>query len=175
LYFMCADDLLCPGALTAVNEAFERERFGGPYWVYGQTVSADAAGRTLGVDGALTTLDAMLAHNRLGQPAVFWNRAMMERAGMFDTRYRWAADYDLWLRFWQQRPPEYVGQTLGVFRHHGDNSSQVNAAATDREAAKISARHRTLGGIMERARNTQLARKSYAAPLESSSTLRGII
>jgi glycosyltransferase involved in cell wall biosynthesis len=161
LYFMCDDDLLCPGALAAVSEAFERERFGGPYWVYGQTISAHITGRTQGIDGCSTTLDRMLVHNRLGQPAVFWNRNMMNLAGMFDTRFKWAADYDLWLRFWKCREPEFIGQTLGLHRHHEEQATRVNAADVEREAKMISWRQRSLTAVASQARTTLMSRKFY--------------
>ena len=161
LYFMCSDDLLCPGALTAVNAAFEAERFGGPYWLYGQTVSADVTGKTLGVDGAPTTYEQLLERNCIGEPAVFWNRQLMELAGKFDLRYRHAADYELWLRFWERREPLFLEQTLGIFRHHADQHSKVNAAALEVEAKKISTRHQNFSGLITRAHNVLALRRSY--------------
>jgi len=161
LYFMCSDDLLCPGALIAVNEAFERERFGGPYWLYGKTISADVSGKTLGIDGEITTYEKLLERNRIGQPATFWNRKMMDLAGMFDPRYKHSADYELWLRFWERREPEFLDQTLGVFRHHDDQHSNVNATKIDIEAKKISQRHRSFRDMIMKTRNLALARRTY--------------
>lgn len=161
LYFMCNDDLLCPGALEAVNAEFERERFGGPFWVYGQTVSADHTGKTLGVDGGLTTYEQLLVKNRLGQPAVFWNRKMMNLAGAFDPRYRHAADYELWLRFWKRRDPAYLGQTLGIFRHHAEQNTQVNSSLVEAEARRISVRHQSFNSLIASARNIHQGRKAY--------------
>ncbi|MHB8501515.1 MAG: glycosyltransferase [Candidatus Acidiferrales bacterium] len=161
LYFACCDDLLCPGALEAVNVEFERERFGGPHWVYGQTISADHTGKTLGIDGAPTTYEKLLEKNRLGQPAVFWNRKMMALAGMFDPRYKHAADYDLWLRFWARREPTYLDQTLGIFRHHAAQNTNVNSQAVEAEARSISVRHQNFSRIIMNARNTQVTRQAY--------------
>jgi glycosyltransferase involved in cell wall biosynthesis len=161
LYLACSDDLLCPGALATVNDAFVAERFGGPFWLYGQTISADVLGRTLGIDGKPTTFDEMLVHNRIGQPAVFWNRNMMEIAGMFDPRYRYAADYDLWIRFWKQREPMFIGQTLGIHRHHDGQATRVHAWEVAKEAAKISWRHRCLNSEVTRARNLLQSKRHY--------------
>lgn len=157
LYLMCSDDLLCPGALSAVNEVFHKERFGGPYWVYGQTASADATGKTLGVDGEATTYAKMLVHNRLGSPAVFWNRQLMELLGRFDVRYRYAADYDLWLRFWRQCEPVFLNQVLGVHRHHSKQATRVHREETEREAAAISWRHSSISWQIDGARRTVLS------------------
>jgi glycosyltransferase involved in cell wall biosynthesis len=168
LYFMCSDDLLCPGAFQTVNSIFEKERFGGAFWVYGKTISADETGKTLGVDGDLTSLGELLQKNRIGQPSVFWNRAMLTLAGNFDTRYRYTADYDMWLRFWKHRQPLFVEQTLGVFRHHEGSTTQMNSAATDIEAAKVSMRHQQFSPVLARARNRWVDRRAYegdAVPL----------
>jgi glycosyltransferase involved in cell wall biosynthesis len=161
LYFMCGDDLLCPGSLEAVSVEFERERFGGPMWLHGQTISADHTGKTLGVDGGPTTRSELLVKNRLGQPAVFWNRKLMDLAGMFDLRYRHAADYDLWLRFWARRDPLYLNQTLGVFRHHPAQNTKVNAVLVEEEAQKIALRHQGLEAVITRSRNIFQARRAY--------------
>lgn len=161
LYFMCSDDLLCPGALFAVNENFCKERFGGPFWLYGQTISADSRGKTLGIDGSLVTYQKLLERNRLGQPAVFWNRQIMKLAGMFDSRYKHAADYDLWLRFWKRCAPLYLDQTLGIFRHHSSQNTNVYSQAVEDEASRISARHQAFGDLILRARNIKSARECY--------------
>ena len=161
IYFMCSDDLLCPGALVAVNEIFEKERFGGPFWLYGKTISADVTGKTLGIDGGSMTYRQLLEHNRIGQPAVFWNRQMMEIAGKFDLRYHHAADYEQWLRFWERREPVFLDQTLGIFRHRERQHSKVNSVALEAEAQKISLRHQDFGKLIARAHNALALRQSY--------------
>jgi glycosyltransferase involved in cell wall biosynthesis len=174
MYFMCSDDLICPGALEAVNDFFERERFGGPTWIYGQTVSADVTGRTLGIDGEQVSYERLLRGNCIGQPSVFWSRAMMDLAGVFDLRYRHAADYDLWLRMWRYVEPTFLNQTLGVHRHHDAQNTRVNSQATELEAQKISLRHQTLAPVMQRARNVWQCRKAYGGSYDSSLLDRGI-
>jgi glycosyltransferase involved in cell wall biosynthesis len=161
LYFMCDDDLLCPGALASVNAAFERERFPAVHWLYGQTVSADITGKKLGVDGWPTTYEAMLKKNQIGQPSVFWSRGLYEMVGGFDSRYKDAADYDLWLRMWAHREPEFLDQELGVHRHHDRQASRINAKRLEGEAQRISQRHRCLGGEIKRARNIFSAQKVF--------------
>lgn len=86
---------------------------------------------------------------------------MMSLAGMFDTRYAHASDYDFWLRMWRYREPIYLNQKLGVFCHHPGQNTQVNAAATEAEAKKISLRHQYLGDVIQKANNLFQWRKSY--------------
>lgn len=157
LYWMGDDEFLCPSALVSVNEVFEAERFGGPLWLYGQTVSADIHGKTLGIDGAPTTREEMLMHNRIGTPSVFWNRQIMDMVGLFDPRWRWSGDYDMWLRFWSVCEPVFLNQTLGVFRHHDQQASQVQRSVIDRDTQVIAWRHESLGNEIFRARSRSLA------------------
>ena len=161
LYFMCSDDLLCPGAFQAVISAFEAERFGGIYWLYGKTISADETGKTLGIDGAQTTLEELSLHNRIGQPSVFWNRQMMNLAGNFDSRYRFAADYDMWLRFWKLREPLFLDQTLGIFRHHEGSDTQIHPTETNAMARKVSLRHAIMGKVISSARAQWVINQVY--------------
>lgn len=170
-YFMCSDDLLVPGSLEGVVEALRNDRFGGPRWLYGKTISADVTGKPLGVDGEPVTYAQLLEHNRIGQPAVFWNRQLMDLAGVFDPRYRHAADYDLWLRFWGYVEPVFLNQELGVHRHHDGQNTRVYANATENEAKRISTRYRNFGPLLQRARNEFQARRAYAGA--SSSDLDG--
>jgi len=161
IYFLGDDDLLCPGALRTVREHFDNDRFGGPGWVYGKTISADEHGRTLGIDGGYATYEMMLEHNRIGGPSVFWNRGMLDIAGTFDTRYRYAADYDMWLRFWKVAEPAFIDQTLGIYRHHAGQTSVTRAEQLEREAVKISERHRGMGSFISGTRRLFNARKFF--------------
>lgn len=161
LHVMGSDDLLCPGALYSVNEAFEAERFGGPFWLYGKTVSTDEHLRFQGIDGSSTTYEELLQHNRIGMPSTFWNRQMLNLAGKFDTRFRRACDYDLWLRFWRRREPLFLDRELGIYRHHDDNMSKVHGQEVEAEAKKVSERHQMWGVILDRAQNAYNERHSF--------------
>ena len=156
-----SDDLLAPGALHAINETFESDSFGGAMWMYGKTISTDHHLSFIGIDGAEATYEDMLRSNRVGCPSTFWNRKMMNLAGTFDTRYKWAADYDLWLRFWKQRKPTFVNHEIGIFRHHAHQMSQEQAAEIEIEARHISQRHTCLGDIINRGRNRYNYKKLY--------------
>lgn len=157
LYLMGSDDLLAPGALYSVQEVFEKDRFGGPLWLYGKTVSVDSNLCRIGIDGEPTTYEKLLQKNRIGCPSVFWNRNMMNLVGRLDPRYRWAADYDLWLRMWEIVPPVFLDRELGIFRHHDEHMSTIRAQEIEKEAARISQRHRHCRDIIRRGRLRQIA------------------
>jgi len=165
LHIMGSDDLMCPSALYAVNEAFESfrdtDRFGGSCWLYGKTISVDSHLRFQGSDGAPTSLEALRKKNCIGLPSTFWNRQMMILAGTFDTRYKRCGDYDLWLRFWVRRDPVFLNQELGIYRHHDDNMSLVHRQETEDEAQRISQRHSCMNDSIMRARNAFLEKRAY--------------
>jgi glycosyltransferase involved in cell wall biosynthesis len=171
LYLMGSDDLLCPGALFAVNQAFESDRFGAA-WLYGKTISTDSHFRFQGTDGAATTFPLLCEHNRIGQPSTFWNRAMMNWAGPFDTRYKYTGDYDMWLRFWRLREPIFLDQELGIYRHHDGNMATIagkeSTDAHNREADLVSWRHTYLGDLISRARNRHTIQKLYGGDIPPS-------
>jgi glycosyltransferase involved in cell wall biosynthesis len=48
-------------------------------------------------------------------PQPMWRRSIHARHGLFDTHYRIAADYELWMRFAQTERFLHVPETLGVF------------------------------------------------------------
>lgn len=162
LAMLASDDMLHPNTLRLVNQAFEEERFGGAFWLYGQTVSVDHNLKfTGGIDGAPITYENLLKQNSIGVPSTFWNREMMQLAGMFDTRYKWAADYDLWLRFWRYREPRFIAEPFGIFRHHTHQTSKERAVEVEDEARRISVRHSTMGTLIFRARSIQLTKQAY--------------
>jgi Glycosyl transferase family 2 len=161
LYLMGSDDLLAPGALYTVNEVFERDRFGGAMWVYGKTISVDSHLRYQGIDGASTTIEELRLKNSIGLPSTFWNQAMWKTAGRFDPRYKWACDYDMWLRFWSIRKPEFIDRELGIFRHHDSHLSTDKRVEVDAEAQTISLRHRMFGDMIYRARNNWNQKQAY--------------
>lgn len=161
LYLMGSDDLLAPGALYAVNEAFSAERFGGPFWLYGKTVSVDSHLQFQGVDGAPTTFKSLLGANCIGLPSTFWNRQIMNLAGAFDDRYKWAIDYDMWLRFWHICEPLFLNQELGVYRHHSPRVSTEKIEEIEEEVRLISWRHSAMGKIITAARARWLTKQAY--------------
>jgi hypothetical protein len=163
-----SDDLLAPSALHTINETFESDTFGGAMWMYGKTISTDHHLSFIGIDGTDATFEEMLQRNRVGTPSAFWNRKMLDLAGNFDTRYKWAGDYDLWIRFWRQRKPTFVNREIGIFRHHAHQTSSEHPAETDEEARKISLRHTYLGDVINRARNIHTSRKLYGGDMPLS-------
>jgi glycosyltransferase involved in cell wall biosynthesis len=74
----------------------------------------------------------------LQQESTFWRRSLWERAGgQLNTRWKLAADFDLWMRFFQHAELYAVDTPLAGFRQHGDQKSALQKDTYQREAAQI--------------------------------------
>jgi glycosyltransferase involved in cell wall biosynthesis len=97
LGYLNSDDVLRPGALRAVAEAFALRPE--VVFVWGRAAYVDAEGRS--VSPCLVDPDAL---RRLGescfiaQPAAFFRRKVWEAVGEFDETLHHTMDYDYWLR-----------------------------------------------------------------------------
>ncbi len=120
LGYLNSDDLLLPGALRAVGEAFASD----PelVLVYGRALSIDAEGRPLG-----RCLTKEWEPGRLGdfcfvtQPAAFWRRRVSSELGPFDESLHHTMDYDFWLRLADRYPAtavRYLERDLAAARWH---------------------------------------------------------
>lgn len=119
LGYLNSDDLLLPGALDAVAEAFANPEV---LFVYGRAVYVDAEGRTVG-----PYLTRPWDAERLGdlcyvaQPAAFFRRALWRVVGEFDETLHHTMDYDWWLRASERLRPEqvvYLDRELAAARLH---------------------------------------------------------
>lgn len=117
LAWLNADDLYLPGAVTAAVEALAAAGAG---LVYGGWTQ-------IGEDGEL--LREVRAHpfdyrellevrNFIAQPSAFFTREALERAGGLDASYRYALDYELWLRLAKSTRVTTVDRPLAAFRLH---------------------------------------------------------
>ncbi len=123
LGWLNSDDRLRPGALAQVSAWLDREE---PRWLYGRAGMIDGQGRQHA--GFIVryknwrsrrfSIYKLLTENFIPQMAVFWNRAMWDRAGGLDLRRDLDMDYDLWLRFARVTDPNVLSVELADFRVH---------------------------------------------------------
>ena len=62
-------------------------------------------------------------------PQPMWRRSLHREFGYFNTRYRIAADYDMWMRFASRHALLHVDEPLGVFFDSPTTMSGANHAA----------------------------------------------
>jgi glycosyltransferase involved in cell wall biosynthesis len=97
----------------------------------------------------------------LQQESTFWRRSLWDRVGgALDTRFRLAADFDLWARFSQEADLYAVGTPLAGFRVHGDQKTARERSAYFEEAKRsLSERGgRTAGRIQSLVQSQVVAR-----------------
>lgn len=68
----------------------------------------------------------LLRRNIVPHCATFVRRHVFSDVGLFDTEYRLAMDYDMWLRIAARYEPVQVDDYLGVFRRHEGSSTSAN-------------------------------------------------
>ena len=79
--------------------------------------------------------------NFIGHPAVFVRTDLFKAGGLFDTRLKYAMDYDLWFRLMKLSTPVFLDSYLTVFRSHSGSASTANAMAALREDHNVRMRH----------------------------------
>lgn len=138
-----ADDLLEPGSLPLVAEAFEANSDAVIVSGGCLLIDSDAA-----VIGAIQTpphpeFDRLLRHpTNLAQPATFFRAEAYRQAGGLDRRFNLAMDVDLWFRLASTGRVVLLGDAvLARFRLHPDAKSVRAAAAACREDLGIRRRH----------------------------------
>jgi len=120
-----SDDRLRPAALAKVKYWLDSPL---PRWIYGRVGIIDEEGkphsslivRYKNWRGRKFSRLKLLTENFIPQMAVFWNRAMWNKAGRLDIDKHLDMDYDLWLRFAHVTKPLILKEELADFRVHGD-------------------------------------------------------
>jgi glycosyltransferase involved in cell wall biosynthesis len=75
--------------------------------------------------------------NFILHPATFVRMEGFRAAGVFDTRWKYAMDYDLWLRLGSQGAPVRIDRPLACFRLHGGSVSSLESRKAFDEALAI--------------------------------------
>ena len=147
--YLNTDDLLLPGSLAQVAREFVARP--GILWLAGRCRIINAEGHeirqivTLYKNLLLLTgsRHVLLAANYISQPATFWRRCAMEKAGWLDESLYYMMDYDYWLRLWNLKPPRLITRKLAAFRVHAQSKtiSGVQLEQYTREEEQVLARH----------------------------------
>jgi glycosyltransferase involved in cell wall biosynthesis len=131
-----ADDLYVPRALDVVADIFSR--FDAVEWLTTTyPLFAGAAGQIVGAARTHSYSRYRSLHpdaTRFGgslptamqQESTFWRRQLWKKSGAYiDANYKFAADFELWLRFWQHAEVYAANAPFGCFRWGPSQRSQV--------------------------------------------------
>jgi glycosyltransferase involved in cell wall biosynthesis len=112
-----SDDLYLPGAIAAAVEMLLESGCG---LVHGGWRRIDEHGRSIGdVEAVPFDLRRQLDYaNLVAQPGALFTRAAFEAVGGLDTSYRYAMDYELFLRIGARFEVRHVDRVLGAYRYH---------------------------------------------------------
>ena len=122
LGYLNSDDVLRPGALTDVGEAFARDPELLFVWgraSYLNEVGAPVSPYLVRPDAIERLADACF----IAQPAAFFRRKVWEEIGPFDASLHHALDYDYWLRIAARYPRSsmlFLDRELAGCRMHAD-------------------------------------------------------
>lgn len=133
------DYYLRDDVLAEVAGHFERS---GCDWLFGRIVSD--------VDGKLVperfvcplySLPALRRGNFVPHPATFVKRSVFQRFGGFRADYRYAMDYEFWLRIAPSTSVVQLDRPLAAFRRHAGSASTANAQRALREDFRARCAH----------------------------------
>jgi glycosyltransferase involved in cell wall biosynthesis len=138
LGWLNSGDYLFPGSISILSDVFQS--FPEIEWITSRVLSfLDPRGRLVeqnvhyGVAQQsflsgehLNGFSRAPALSLIQQEATFWRRSLWERAGArLDTRFRLAADFELWTRFFDHAELWTISAPIGAFRRHSDQLSRT--------------------------------------------------
>lgn len=107
-------------------------------WCYGITQAIDDRGFVLRKNAFVPySHNKLKRYNIISHPATFINRRLFLQIGGFNPRFRYAMDYDLWLRLAQETIPLAVPSVWACFREHANSLSTSRPLAVTDEAYRI--------------------------------------
>lgn len=158
-----SDDVLLPGALARVVEAFERHP--SAEWVHGRC-------RIIDEDDVLVrgwislykhyrcrrhTFERYLAENYISQMTTFWRRSVHDEVGYLSPEFDLTFDYEFFLRLAERGDPIYLDEELACFRWYETSKSGAGFVKQVDQAISIASRYNPPLAIRMRQRATKLA------------------
>ncbi|HSN94404.1 MAG TPA: glycosyltransferase family 2 protein [Anaerolineaceae bacterium] len=132
-----SDDRYLPRAVSNAVAFFQK--YPDAAFVYSDVESIDEAGKSFNLMryGRWKLADLM-QFNIIGQPGVFMNREVLEKAGHLDPNYHYLLDHHLWLRMANLADPIYAqGQVWAQARIHSKAKNVSDAEKFGPEAFRL--------------------------------------
>jgi glycosyltransferase involved in cell wall biosynthesis len=122
-----SDDLYHPKAFFTITEIF---KFNEVNWLQGIPSTFDEMGRTVDVSGIKrwSKLDYYIGNFEwIQQESVFWRRSLWTKSGSkIDSNMKYAADLELWLRFFRHEKLYVTRALFGGFRQRSEGQLSMN-------------------------------------------------
>ena len=131
-----SDDTYLPGTISAAVRTFEENP--DVVLVYGNMLAVDENSETINIlRYDQLNLEDLLCFQIIGQPAVFFRRDALEKAGYLDSTYHFLLDHHLWLRLALQGRIFHADQTWAAARYHAEAKNRARATEFGHEAFRI--------------------------------------
>ncbi len=141
-----SDDVLMPDAIARVVEAFQNNPR--TEWVHGRCRIIDEHDREVRrwisaykhYRAQRHSLGSLLTENYVSQMTVFWRRHVHAAIGFLDDSFKYAFDYDLWVRLAERTDPVYIEEPVACFRWYETSKSGEGFVVQMTETADRGAR-----------------------------------
>ena len=135
--YLNSDDMLAPGALHYVAEFFEKNPDVDVVYSHRATVDAENFMKWYWILPRHNNY-LMMRWDLIPQETTFWRRRIFEKVGNIDPNYRFAMDYDLFVRFMLNGKLQRANRFLGAFRQHDTaKTSQLLATVGKEEIDRV--------------------------------------
>jgi glycosyltransferase involved in cell wall biosynthesis len=181
LAYLNSDDMLAPGALHFVARFFRANPEVDA--VYSHRCTVDTDNRVTGYWVLPPHSNYLMSRWALiPQETCFWRRRLLEKCGNINEAYRFAMDYELFVRYMKGGRFKRVNRFLAAFRHHEQSKTcMLMSTVGEKEIQEVrqcygitlSGPEQILGGLF--ASGVRLAGTLYASACRMSpGNLRGI-
>lgn len=127
-----------PDVLGHVHDVFQAHG-SSPFCLYGPCEWIDVEDKHIcwKQPPSPVTFDTILTDFPFYTPAIFWNRAVHDKFGLFDTNYPWSADLDFWLKVWRGIDSDCTCWTIGKYRQWGTSQQRIHCLEAGKEATGV--------------------------------------
>jgi glycosyltransferase involved in cell wall biosynthesis/SAM-dependent methyltransferase len=135
--YLNSDDMLAPDALHFVAHFFRDHP--NIDWIYSHRCIVDDEDRVTWYWILPPHLSFLMRRwDYIPQETCFWRRSLFEKTGNIDRSYRFAMDYDLFVRFMNKGRGRRLNRFLGAFRDHSTSKTkQILETIGAREMLKV--------------------------------------
>jgi glycosyltransferase involved in cell wall biosynthesis len=122
--YLNSDDMLAPGALHFVARYFaEHPRVD---MIYSHRCIVDDMNKVIGYWWLPRHSNyLMMRWDLIPQETCFWRRSLFKKCGNVDPTFRFAMDYDLFVRYMSEGHVKRVNRFLGAFRIHSQSKTST--------------------------------------------------
>lgn len=140
LAYLNSDDVYEPGALQIIADYFMNNPEA--MLVYGKGRHIDKNDKYI-EDYPSKPTDYLGLHPTCSicQPTAFWRKELIEEVGYFDTKLKYAMDYDYWIRVSIKYPLNYIYKYLGSTRFYKETKTSGQRPKVHREIIDVQKRY----------------------------------